>query len=175
MSTRLVVVGGDAGGMTAAAAARRRRPVDELEILCFERGRFTSYSACGIPYLVGDVVHDADELVARTPEEHRRAGIDVRTEHEVVALDLDAHTVTARSLVDDVETTEAFDQLVLATGATPVRPEIPGIDGRGIYGVQTLADGIALRNAVDDARGPHAVVVGGGLHRARDRRSTGAT
>ncbi|HEY8217008.1 MAG TPA: hypothetical protein VIH82_07735 [Acidimicrobiia bacterium] len=56
---RLVVVGGDAGGMTAAAQVRRRRPADELEIVCFERGAFTSYSACGIPYFVGDVVHDA--------------------------------------------------------------------------------------------------------------------
>jgi NADPH-dependent 2,4-dienoyl-CoA reductase/sulfur reductase-like enzyme len=148
--------------MTAAAQARRRRDSDELHIVCFERGRFTSYSACGIPYLVGDVVHDADELVARSPEEHRRAGIDVRTEHEVVALDLDGRTLTARSLGDGVETTEAFDQLVLATGATPLRPAIPGIDADGIYGVQTLAEGIALRAAVDDSPGPRAVVVGAG-------------
>jgi NADPH-dependent 2,4-dienoyl-CoA reductase/sulfur reductase-like enzyme len=148
--------------MTAAAQARRRRSADELEIVCFERGPFTSYAACGIPYFVGDVVHDAQALVARSPEDHRRGGIDVHTEHEVTGLDLDARTVSVRALADGTETTEAFDQLVLATGATPLRPPLPGIDAQGIYGVQTLAEGIALRAAVDAAPGPHAVIVGAG-------------
>jgi len=148
--------------MTAAAQARRRRSESELDIVCFERGEFTSYSACGIPYLVGDVVHDPQALVARSPEEHRRAGIDVRTRHEVVAVDVDARTVRVRSLAGGTETTEDFDQLVLATGATPVRPSLPGIDADGVFGVQTLAEGIALRAAVDAPRGSHAVVVGGG-------------
>ncbi len=72
MTERLLVVGGDAAGMSAAAGARRRRAVDELAIVAFEKGEHTSFAACGIPYLVGDLVHDADDLVARSPEEHRR-------------------------------------------------------------------------------------------------------
>ena len=148
--------------MTAAAQARRRRSVEELEIICFERGEFTSYSACGIPYLVGDVVHDADALVARTPEEHRRQGIDVRTGHEVVDVDLAARVVRVRAVVGGTEMTEGFDQLLIATGATPFRPPLPGIDAEGIFGVQTLSEGIALRRAVDDLRPERAVVVGCG-------------
>jgi NADPH-dependent 2,4-dienoyl-CoA reductase/sulfur reductase-like enzyme len=158
---RVVVVGGDAGGMTAAAQARRRRSIDELEIVCFERGEHTSYAACGIPYFVGDLVRDADALVARAPEEHRRRGIDVRTGHEVVGIDLAARVAHVRGGAGS-DTTEGFDQLVIATGATPFRPPLPGIDAAGVFGVQTLAEGIALRRVVDDARPEHAVVVGCG-------------
>ena len=145
-----LVIGGDAAGMSAAAGARRRRSVDELEIVAFERGRHTSFSACGIPYLVGDLVHDAEDLVARTPEEHRSNGIDVRMRHEVVAIDTAARTVTVRDLDAEpgaAEIVEPYDQLVIATGATPARPPLPGIDAAGVYGVQTLDDGIALRRA----------------------------
>jgi NADPH-dependent 2,4-dienoyl-CoA reductase/sulfur reductase-like enzyme len=161
VTERLVVVGGDAGGMTAAATARRRRSTDDLEIVAFERGEYTSYSACGIPFLVGGIVDDADRLVARTPAEHRRRGIDARTGHDVVALDLDRRAVRVRRLDDGAETWEPFGQLVLATGSTPRRPPLPGVDADGVYGVQTLGDGLALRDAL--ARRPrHAVVVGGG-------------
>jgi len=158
----LVVIGGDAAGMSAAAQARRRRPEDALEIVCFERGEYTSYAACGIPYLVSDLVHDAADLVARTPEEHRRRGLDVRTRHEVLAIDTDAATVRVRNLADDSETDEPYDRLVIATGATPTRPPIPGIDANGIFGVQSLTDGITVRAAVDAGDAQHAVVVGGG-------------
>jgi len=161
VTERLVVVGGDAAGMTAAATARRRRSRDELDVVAFERGEYTSYSACGIPYLVGGTVDDPDRLVARSPQEHRQRGIDARTGHDVVAVDLDRRAVRVRRLVDGTETWEAFDQLVLGTGSTPRRPPLPGVDADGIFGVQTLGDGLALRAAL--ARQPrHAVVVGGG-------------
>jgi NADPH-dependent 2,4-dienoyl-CoA reductase/sulfur reductase-like enzyme len=165
VTERLVVIGGDAAGMSAAAQARRRRDAGALEIVCFERGAHTSYAACGIPYLVGDVVSSPDALVARNPEEHRRLGLDVRTRHEVVAIDLDRRVLRVRALDDGEETTEPFDQLVVATGSSPVRPDLPGIDADGVFGVQTLTDGIALRSAVDALDRPdgaHAVVVGGG-------------
>ena len=153
--------------MSAAALARRRR--DDLEIVCFERGDFTSYAACGIPYYVAGLVPSADDLVARTPEEHRARGIDVRTRHEVVAIDTTRRIVRVRRLEDETETDERFDRLVIATGATPIRPALPGIDALGVFGVQTLADGMAVHAAVDalgesDAVGARrrAVVVGGG-------------
>ena len=81
--TRMVVVGGDAAGMSAASQARRRREPQELEIVAFERGRHTSYSACGLPYYAGDVVKDWRDLVSRTPEEFASQAIEVRTRHEV--------------------------------------------------------------------------------------------
>ncbi len=88
----VVVIGGDAAGMSAAAALRRRLP-DSDEVIVLERGEWTSYSACGIPYWVAGEVESADDLVARTPEEHRRNGIDLRTDTEVVAIDLEAREV----------------------------------------------------------------------------------
>src|SRR3954469_13661738 len=103
--------------MTAAAVARRRVERDELEILAFERGEYTSYSACGLPYFVADTIGDAQQLVARTPEEHRARGIDIRMRHEVVGIDLAARTVTVHDLTGGDETVEGFDQLVIATGA----------------------------------------------------------
>jgi NADPH-dependent 2,4-dienoyl-CoA reductase/sulfur reductase-like enzyme len=160
---RLVVIGGDAGGMSAAAQARRRASPDVLEIVAFERGEYSSYSACGIPYFVAGLVTDVDELVARSPEEHRSNGIDLRMRTEVTAIDLTARTVTARDVTTGHETAEPFDDLVIGTGATPVRPRLPGADADGIYGVQTLGDGLRLHDdVVATDRGGHVVVVGGG-------------
>ncbi len=159
MTERLVVIGGDAAGMSAASQARRRRDEDDLRIVAFERGRHTSYSACGIPYWIGDVVGDVDDLVTRSPEEHRRRGIDVRVEHEVVGIDMDRREVVVRSSGDEFR--EPFDQLMIATGALPIRPDWPGIDARGVHGVQTLDDGEAVHDTLD--RGAkRAVVIGGG-------------
>ncbi|TVR52750.1 MAG: flavoprotein oxidoreductase [Gemmatimonadales bacterium] len=162
MPERLLVIGGDAAGMSAASQARRRRPAEELEIIAFERGRFTSYAACGIPYLLGGLVEDAERLVARTPQVFRdRFQIDARTGHEVVEIDTGAGRIRVREVGTGKEYQEAWDQLVVAVGAEPLRPPIPGIDAQGIFGVQTLEDGLAVERALaDDPK--NAVVVGGG-------------
>ena len=156
---RLLVIGADAGGMSAAAQARRRRDPSELEIVAFDRGNYTSWSACGLPYLVGDLVHDPDDLIARTPEQFRASGIEVELGHDVVAIDLSARTLSVRG--PDGLRTEPFDQLVVATGSVPRRPDLPGAHATGIHGIQTIGDGIELRAHVD-AGARKAVVVGGG-------------
>jgi NADPH-dependent 2,4-dienoyl-CoA reductase/sulfur reductase-like enzyme len=161
-SERLVVVGGDAGGMSAASQARRMRPPSDLEIVAFERGRHTSYSACGIPYYVGKVVDDPDRLVARTPAEHAERDITVHIRTEVTSIDLDQRRVTVRDLDAGTERTEPFDILMVATGAVPIRPEMPGDDAEGIFGVQSLGDGLALREFLDTSKPQAAAVVGGG-------------
>jgi NADPH-dependent 2,4-dienoyl-CoA reductase/sulfur reductase-like enzyme len=162
MTERLVVIGGDAAGMTAAATARRRVPAGQLDIVAFEKGNYTSYSACGIPYLIGGLVSDVDALIARAPAEHVRRGIDARIGHDVLVVDTDRRRVRVRAVETGVESWEAFDQLVIATGSTPRRPPLPGVDAAGIFGVQTLDDGLAVRAAADAAGVRHAVVVGGG-------------
>lgn len=160
MAERMVIVGGDAAGMSAASQARRRRGPDELAITAFERGCFTSYSACGIPYWIAGDVASHEQLIARTPEEFRtRYTVDVRLGTEVVELDLDRREVVARS--DSGTERTGFDTLVLATGAVPLRPRLPGVDAPGIFGVQTLGDGVAVRAAVESGA-RRAVVVGGG-------------
>jgi NADPH-dependent 2,4-dienoyl-CoA reductase/sulfur reductase-like enzyme len=159
--TRMVVVGGDAAGMSAATQARRRRDAGELEIVAFERGRHVSYSACGLPYYAGDVVKDWHDLVARTPEEFAEQDIDVRTRHDVEAIDLEAGRARVHDLDGGRTVEEPWDVLVVATGSEPLRPPIAGIDLPGVYGLSVLEDGIELRRAVD--AGPErAVIVGGG-------------
>jgi NADPH-dependent 2,4-dienoyl-CoA reductase/sulfur reductase-like enzyme len=159
---KLVVVGGDAAGMSAASQARKRL-TGELDVVVFERGHFTSYSACGIPYWIGGFVKDRDALVARAPQAHREAGLDVRMRHEVVGIDLDRREVVAHDLEGGGEARESFDHLVYAAGAVPLTPDWARVPGDGVFGVQTLDDGDAIHRWLDDAPSPQrAVVIGGG-------------
>lgn len=160
-----MVIGGDAAGMSAASQARRLKGPDELEIIAFERSRFTSYSACGIPYWVSGDVEHRDDLIARTPEEHRERDIDLRMRTEVTEIDVAGRRVRALDRESGDTYWTGFDKLVIATGARPVRPELPGIDAPGVHGVQTLGDGQALLDsldALDSGRRRRAVVVGAG-------------
>ncbi|MFF7971039.1 FAD-dependent oxidoreductase [Streptomyces sp. NPDC007905] len=159
---RLVVIGGDAAGMSAASQARRMRGPDELEIVAFERGHFTSFSACGIPYWVGGDVAERDHLIARTPEEHRARDIDLRMRTEVTEIDLAGGRVRARDVDSGEESWTSYDKLVIATGSRPVRPDMPGVDATGVHGVQTLDDGQALLDTLTCTHGRRAVVVGAG-------------
>ncbi|HUR74100.1 MAG TPA: FAD-dependent oxidoreductase [Sporichthya sp.] len=158
MTDRVVVIGGDAAGMSAASMAKRLRP--DLELIVFERGQHTSYSMCGIPYWVAGDVPDWRDLVARTPEEHRRNGIDVRLNSEVTAIDPAAGTVEVRDPAGGTATV-GWDHLVLGTGAEPIRPDLPGIDAAGVFEVQRIPDGAGVLAAVA-AGAKRAVVVGAG-------------
>ena len=161
MSERLVVIGGDGAGMSAASNARRLSA--DLEIVALERGTRTSYSACGIPYLVAGDVSGPDALIARTPQEFRdKLRIDVRTRHEALAVDLDSRTVEVRDLAHERTLTLPFDQLLIATGARPIRPDLPGIDSSGVVGVRTIDDGEALLAHAKEIGTRKVVMVGGG-------------
>ncbi len=155
---RLAIVGGDAAGMSAASIARRRD--EQLDIVAFERGVYTSYSACGIPYLVGGLVEGADKLISRSPEQHRKRGIDVRIRSQVVAIDLGARRLTVRD-ASGRESEEGFDELVVATGAEAVTPPIEGAEA--IEPARTIGAAERLRRelarAGEDAA---AVVIGAG-------------
>jgi NADPH-dependent 2,4-dienoyl-CoA reductase/sulfur reductase-like enzyme len=155
---RLVVIGGDAGGMAAISAARQEQA--DLEVIALERGAHTSYSACGIPYVVSGAVADPDRLVVRTPDQHRANDIDVRIGHEAVELDVDAGTVTVRT--GDGSYDLGYDALLLGMGGEPIRPPLPGIDLPFIRGVQTLDDGEALLAYASTHPCERVVVVGGG-------------
>ncbi|MDF3148354.1 FAD-dependent oxidoreductase, partial [Streptomyces sp. T21Q-yed] len=152
----------DAAGMSAASQARRLKSAEELEIVAFERGHFTSYSACGIPYWVGGDVPDRDQLIARTAEEHRARDIDLRLRTEVTEIDVAGGRVHARDVDSGAESWTSYDKLVIATGARPIRPDMPGADALGVHGVQTLDDGQALIDTLARTRGRRAVVVGAG-------------
>lgn len=141
--------------------ARRRQPY--LEIVTLERGAWTSYAACGIPYLVAGDVASLDDLVARSPQEFRdKHRIDVRLHHEVVGIDATARTVEVRDIAHQRTITMGYDQLHVATGARPTRPNLPGIGLEHVKGVQTLDDAKALLDHARVARCQSVVVVGGG-------------
>ena len=157
---RHVIVGGDAAGMTAAGRIRGMAPDDEVVV--FEAGRFTSYSACGIPFVVGGVVSGGVEaLVARGPDEHRARGIDVRMSHEVTAIDTAAGEVEFEDRHAGSIGTLSYDRLLIATGGAPVRPDLPGIGLPMVHGVQTLEDADRLFRLAEEAC-RRIVVVGGG-------------
>ena len=157
---RLVVIGGDASGMTAASLAKKLRP--ELDVVALEKGPWTSYSACGIPYVIGGDVDAIDDLVVRTPEQHRANGIDARAMHEATAIDLDAREVEVHDIDGSRTYRQPFDQLIIATGATPRRPPVPGFDHEKVHGVQTLDDGAHLLRHAEKIGAARVVVVGAG-------------
>lgn len=156
---RMVVIGGDAAGITAASHVRRARP--DAEIVVLERTPYTSYSMCGIPAYIGEEIATAADLVVRWPEQLRQAGIDVRTGVEAVAVDAEARTVATRDVATGAAASEAYDVLLLANGAHPALPPLPGVEHAQV--VHTLDEGEALRTRLD-AGGPdqRVVVVGAG-------------
>lgn len=160
VAERLVVIGADAGGMTAAMQARRRQPY--LEIVALEKGSWTSYSACGIPYLVAGDVGALDDLVVRTPAQLREQRIDVRLRHEVLGIDPAERTLEVRDHSRQRTISIDFDQLHVATGARPKRPDLPGAGLDHVRGVQTLDDARALLDHARVSRCRSVVVIGGG-------------
>jgi NADPH-dependent 2,4-dienoyl-CoA reductase/sulfur reductase-like enzyme len=156
MAERLAIVGGDAAGMSAASTARRREP--DLDVVAFERGPYTSFSACGIPFYVGGLFEDSDRLITRSPDEHRERGIAVHTRTTVTAVDLDRRELTVRDQRGD-ERTEGFDQIVLATGAEAVAPDVPGAETT--EPARTIDAAERFRRALEQG-GDSAVVIGGG-------------
>ncbi|HJN93568.1 MAG TPA: FAD-dependent oxidoreductase [Dehalococcoidia bacterium] len=169
---RLVVIGGDAAGGSIAANAKRANA--ELDVVMFERGAWTSYSACGFPYVLGEHVSGWERLIARTPREHRRRGIDVRDETEVTGIDLAGHVVRWRQLGSDDAGELPFDFLALATGAHDIRPDLPGIEHG--YPVFTPRQAMRLGETLPPVQ--EAVIVGGGfigLEMAETMRGRGVT
>jgi NADPH-dependent 2,4-dienoyl-CoA reductase/sulfur reductase-like enzyme len=159
MGERLVVIGADAAGMTAASQVRRRNR--DFEVIAYEMGDHASYAACGEPYHIAGIVDPIDELIARTPEQFARAGIELHLRHEVTAIDLERRVVEVRD-VDGRDTFETgFDHLMVSTGARAFVPPMPGRDLDGVHTLRTLGDASALRTIADAGSGD-AVIVGGG-------------
>ncbi|MFQ5649011.1 MAG: FAD-dependent oxidoreductase [bacterium] len=158
---RLVVVGGCAAGMSAASKARRLRP--EMEVVALEKTPHVSYSACGIPYYVADFVRQPSDLVTVTPEEFRsKRNIAVFTRHEVVDIKPVQRQVTAVEMETNKEMCWHYDRLLISVGGLPNRPDIPGIDLQNIFTIQTLQDGIRIKQLIDERRPKRVAIVGGG-------------
>ena len=157
---KVVVVGGVAGGMSAAA--RLRRLDEQADIVVLERDDYVSFANCGLPYHIGGDITERDALLLQTPLSLRESlGLDVRTGHEVLAIDREGKSVSVRDRLTGEEYAEAYDALVLATGATPLRPPLPGIDHPLIRTLRNIPDMDAIIAILDDGV-RSAVVIGGG-------------
>lgn len=157
---RLLIVGGVAGG--ASCATRARRLCETCEIVLFDRGSHVSFANCGLPYFVGDVIQSESKLLVATPALFKnRFNIEVRTETEVTRIDRVGRLIETRDLKSGEVRLEPYDALVLATGARPIRPPLPGIDLPGIHVLRTIPDSRKLKDAVAQAK--RAVLVGGGF------------
>jgi NADPH-dependent 2,4-dienoyl-CoA reductase/sulfur reductase-like enzyme/rhodanese-related sulfurtransferase len=160
-SRRILIVGGVAGG--ASCAARLRRMDEFAEIFMFERGADVSFANCGLPYYVGGAITDRRSLLVATPERFRDIfRIEVRTRHEVRSIDRAKKTIAVRNLQTCASSEESYDYLVLAPGAAPIRPPLPGIDLPGIYSMRTLQDIDCLQSWFDRQRPARAIIVGAG-------------
>lgn len=159
-SLRIVIIGGVAAGMSAAARARR---LDErARIVVFEKDRYVSFANCGLPYHVSGDIRERDDLLVVTPDDlAQRLDLQVHTEHEVIGIGRAARNVSVRDLRTGREFQEPYDRLILATGARPLRPRLPGIEHERIFTLRNIPDMDAIKQAVD-AGAFSAVVVGGG-------------
>ena len=162
MSEKLIVIGGTAAGLSAASKAKRLNP--ELEIEVFEKSGYISYGACGLPYFVGGIIEEADDLVSLTVEQMtNKRGIPTYIHHEVMKINRADKTVTVKNLDNAEISVHSYDKLVIATGARPIKPAIEGIDAEGVYYLRTVEDGIRLKHIVKSDERKKAAIIGGGF------------
>jgi NADPH-dependent 2,4-dienoyl-CoA reductase/sulfur reductase-like enzyme len=159
MGETFVIVGGDAGGMSAASKAKREDP--EMDVVVFEKGKWVSYAACGMPYYVKGEVENLNDLVKMTPEQFRdERDITLRTGHKVVSIDPDAETVTVQG---DSETfDQPYDRLLIATGATAIEPPFDGLGLNGVFTIHDMDEAEAIEHYLTDHTPDTAAIVGGG-------------
>lgn len=162
MNKKTVIIGGVAGGATTAARLRRRD--ESMEIIIFEKGNYISYANCGLPYYIGDVIKSRDALLLQTPKDMKnKFNIDVRISSEVIKIDPDEKKITVKNLKSGEIYEENYDNLVIATGSTPVKPPIPGIEEANIFTLWTIPDTDSIKSYIEERKPKTAVVVGGGF------------
>lgn len=158
----LVIIGGVAAGMKAAAKARRESPTIKITVLTDEQ--YISYAGCGMPYFIGDLIKDSKKLIIREPAYFKNMhAIDVLTRHQATAIDTKSRQINVRNLENGQDLVFHYDKLVIATGAQPIIPPLPGISLDNIFTLRTITDAIKIRSAVDTGKIKNTVIIGGGL------------
>lgn len=157
---RLIIIGGVAAGSKAAAKARRQAP--QLDIIIYQDEAELSYSACGMPYVIGGIIENPRSLIVRSANEFAKDGIQVFTHHRVLHIDTSHKQLTVKNLQTDSEETVSFDCLLLATGARPIMPKVEGIDLRGVVTLRNYSDLERLQTLLNTTQAKQAVIIGAG-------------
>ena len=159
---KVVIVGGVAGGATAAA--RIRRLDEQAEIVVFERSGFISYANCGLPYYIGGVIEDPEELTLQTPESFfSRFRVSMRVRHEVTAIHPDKKAVSVTDLETGEVFEESYDKLILSPGAKPTQPRLPGVGLNKLFTLRTVEDTFRIKAYISENHPKSAVLAGGGF------------
>lgn len=159
---KVVIVGGVAGGATAAARIRRLN--EQAEIVVFERSKFISYANCGLPYYIGDVITDPEDLTLQTPENFfSRFRVNMKVRHEVTAIHPDKKTVSVKNLQTGEEFEESYDKLILSPGAKPTQPRLPGLGLDKLFTLRTVEDTFRIKDYININHPKSAVLAGGGF------------
>lgn len=159
---KIVIIGGVAGGATAAARIRRRN--EHAEIIVFEKSGYISYANCGLPYYIGDVITDPEELTLQTPESFfRRFRIHMKIHHEVVSIHPDRKTVSVKNLETGEAFEESYDKLILSPGAKPAQPRLPGVGMDQLFTLRTVEDTFRIKEYITKNHPKSVVLAGGGF------------
>ena len=159
---KVLIIGGVAGGATAAA--RIRRLDEQAEITVFERSGYISYANCGLPYYIGGVITDPEDLTLQTPESFfARFRINMKVHHEVIAIDPNRKTVLVKNLKSGEEFEEAYDKLILSPGAKPTQPKLPGVGIKKVFTLRTVEDTFRMKEYIAKNQPKSAVLAGGGF------------
>ena len=159
---KVVIIGGVAGGATAAA--RIRRLDENAQIIVFERSGYISYANCGLPYYIGGVIQDKNDLTLQTPESFwRRFRVDMRVKHEVIAIRPEEKTVQVRNLNTGDVFEESYDKLIISTGAKPTQPRLPGVGLDKLFTLRTVEDTFKIKEYIDKNNPKSVVLAGGGF------------
>jgi len=158
---RLVVIGGNAAGLSAASHAKRKKP--DIEALIFEKSPYASYGSCGLPYYIEGLVRDPMELIAIPIDSLRsKRGLDVRVMHEATGIDTEKKRVKVKDIKENREFEVSYDWLVISTGASPIKPPLPGIDINGVFTLRTLEDGMRIERFIREESPKRVAIIGGG-------------
>ncbi|MGD6957937.1 CoA-disulfide reductase [Rossellomorea aquimaris] len=161
MKKKVIIIGAVGGGATTASQIRKLD--SEIEIILLEKTSYLSYGACGMPYYLGEVIKDRESLFAATPEKlHTKKNIDVRMHHEALKIDRDKKSILVRDHDKNRDYEEAYDYLVLATGASPFIPDIPGLDKIPAFHLRTVEDMDRIKQFVETSKPKNCTIIGGG-------------
>lgn len=159
---KVIIVGGVAGGATAAARIRRLN--EQAEIIVFERSGYVSYANCGLPYYIGNVITDPEDLTLQTPESFfQRFRVSMKVHHEVTAIHPDRRTVSVTNLKTGEAFEENYDKLILSPGAKPAQPRLPGVGIDKLFTLRTVEDTFRIKDYINENHPRSAVLAGGGF------------